>query len=170
MLKSVTALVLGAALLAGCSDAHEADVEVVPPTAPADGLAPSQVTAETVPRPNTPPPCRPDDIAVLSSEIAPGAAPATMVLSLHNEGGSRCEVDIRESTSVDPLMEPDVWLDPGGWAEVVIDLRDGTCGESDRAGTIPIDVNGTTRLVPLGEIVVCDWTLNAFYPVDEPAG
>lgn len=138
----------------------------VPPSTTVESageLAPSQVSASTVARPSTPPACDP---AQLTMHAAEGADPATVAaITITNGGDVWCEVDVFESPSVDPLMEPDVWLEPGASAELVVAEVDPGCAQPVELATIELVVNGVDVGVPVPGASACTPQLIALYPV-----
>lgn len=144
----------------------------VPNTGPSDDLAPSQLAAPTVPPPETPPPCDPSVLAIWTAQVMVADGLADAVLRVRNDGSSWCEVDVSASPSVDPEMEPDVWLDPGGWADLVIGESGAgdDCAEPGAMRTARLDANGAAFDVETA-VVSCEPRLVAFYPnviSDEP--
>ena len=127
--------------LASCAESDPA------PTAPtAASLAPSQVTASTVARPATPPPCDP---TVLDVAATAGADQGMLaVVSIVNSGEVWCEVDVFDSPSVDPLMEPDVWLEPGQRAELLVEAE-AECAATTTYDSIALVMNGLAVDVPI---------------------
>ena len=163
-----TSLVLVALVVAtgGCSgDASSVDT-TVPHTGPTDDLAPSQLTAATAAPPDIPLPCDPDALAIWTSQVVVEGDWADAVLRVRNDGDVWCEVDVAGSPSVDPAMEPDVWLDPGAWADLVLGPPDGECQTPAMVGLAQLDVNGSKVVVETAAVVPCGWRLTAFYPND----
>lgn len=171
----VARIALGASLVTvACSAEPATDVAgdvagetdtTVPNTGPSDDLAPSQLTAPTVPPPETPPPCDPSVLAIWTAQVMVADGFADAVLRVRNDGASWCEVDVSRSPSVDPEMEPDVWLDPGGWADLVIG-ESGFGDECTDPGALRIariDANGAALDVDTA-VVSCEPQLVAFYP------
>lgn len=166
-------------VLTGCSEppgvaGGEPVVETaVPHTGPADDLAPSQRTASTVPRPATPPPCDPDVVEVVATLVTPSVPPVGVTFRVTNLGTVWCEVDLSGSSSVDGRMEPDVWLEPGGAAELLVSLDVDGCDAPADVDAVEVDVNGSTRSVPfapvVAELALCGWRLMAFAPLPEPS-
>jgi hypothetical protein len=137
-------------------------------TGPSSDLAPSQLTAETVAPPPTPGPCAVDDLELWTAQVVLGPATADAVVRVRNTGDEWCEPDISGSSPIDPAIEPDVWLDPGGWADLVVGQSGNTCDEPTAVTAVPIDVDGNEVLAPAAAVVTCGWLLVAFYPI-EPA-
>jgi hypothetical protein len=124
-------------------------------------LAPSQVSASTVADPGAPPPC---DVGVLAF-----SAPDAAAIRIRNDAAVQCEVDVFESELADPLMEPNVWLDPGAEAEVLVEETDATCDSPRAISSIRLVVNGSAVDVPIAIPPTCGMVLSAIYQV-EPAG
>lgn len=145
----------------------------VPHTGPSDDLAPSQITASTVPPPDTPPPCEPAALSLWTAQVRFVDETAEAVIRVRNDTADRCEVDVFDSPLVDPAIEPDVWLHGGEWADLVVgaDLRGGVdCATANVVTLALLDVNGEDVVVPTAAVVPCSWWLNAFYVVDPATG
>lgn len=162
-------MIAGLVVVTGCADSDggvSSSTSVVTATTmvtdPATDLAPSQRTASTVARPETTPPCDPSRLAF---EAVGGTDPSSVtVITITNRGDARCEVDVSDSPSVDPLMEPDVWLEPGQRAELVVATAP-DCAATTAAASIALVVNGDQVDVPIPPIDACPLTLTAFYSV-----
>ena len=162
-------VVLGAVVVvatAGCSGDTSSVGTTVPHTGPADDLAPSQLTAATAAPPETPPPCDPGALTIWTAQVHVGDDWADAVLRLRNDGDVWCEVDVAGSPSIDPAMEPDVWLDPGAWADLVLGPSDGDCGAPAIVDLAQIDLNGASAVVETAAVVPCGWRLTSFFPND----
>ncbi len=134
-------------------------------------LAASQVTASTVARPDTPPPCDPAEITTWTAAVDIGADRATAIVRLRNDGTAWCEIDLRGSRRIDPRIEPDLWLEPGAWGDLWIGPDDSaTCGQPKVVVSAEITIGGVARTVPTAAVVPCEWTLTAMYGVDAPVG
>lgn len=161
------------ALGAGCGGTSSTgdDAATAPvATGPTDDLAPSQLTAETAPPPEVPPRCEPDRLTVWTAQVRPAGTTADAVLRVRNDADVRCEADVSGSPFLDPDMEPDVWLDAGGWADLVIGTADAACADRVVVPFALIDVNGERFEVPTAAVVGCGWRLTAFYPDDDAVG
>jgi hypothetical protein len=143
-------LVFGAVIGAGACGG-EAD-------APAATVA---VTASTVAAPDAPSPC---DVGQLTF-----SAPDATAIRIRNDAPMQCEVDVFESELADPLMEPNVWLDAGAEAEVLVDQTDATCASATAITSIELVVNASRVDVPIAIPATCGVVLSAIYQV-EPAG
>jgi hypothetical protein len=175
------AVLLGASALvsasAACGDdtregAFDAASDASAPAssvAVAGELAPSQVSASTVPEPLAPPPCDVAELAFASPPPGTGWAPFGAVIHITNSGAARCEVDVFESPSVDPLMEPDVWIDPGTHAELLVEPAQESCAQPAPVTSVDLVVNGTPVAVPVVIGETCGVMLTAIYAVD-PTG
>lgn len=158
---------------AGCEsnrvDDDRADVggaPSVPHTGPTDHLAPSQRTAPTVPPPATPPPCSVDRLSVWTARVTVtegGAGEIDAAIRIRNDGTAECEVDVSASSSADPTMEPDVWLEPGGWADLLLSAS-GCDPAAVEFGPVELDVNGEP--VRVESVTGCDGRFVAFSPVE----
>jgi hypothetical protein len=84
-------------------------------------------------------------------------------VTVSTASGEWCEVDVSASPGFDPLMEPDVWLEPGSSALLVVGESGPGCDSSAEVRSIELDVNGRTRRVDL-PAAACAPTLVAFYP------
>ena len=133
-------------------------------TVPAADLAPSQQTAETVAPPETPPPCDPSDLSVWTAQVQVHAGGADAVVRVRNDGAIWCEVDVSGSPTADPMMEPDVWLDPGAWADLIVGSAGDGCDEPVVLTQTELDLNGGVVLVPTALVAPCAAQLVAFYP------
>ena len=156
---------------AGCSGDASSGSTTVLHTGPTDDLAPSQLTAATAAPPETPPPCDPDALTTWTAQVLVGDGWADAVLRVRNDGDAWCEVDVAGSPSIDPAMEPDVWLDPGAWADLVLGPSDGDCGAPVVVDVAQLDLNGATAVVETAAVVPCGWRLTSFFPnevSDEP--
>ena len=162
----VVVVAMGVVATAGCSGDASSGGTTVPHTGPTDDLAPSQLTASTAAPPDTPPPCDPDVLTIWTAQVIPGDGWADAVLRVRNDGEVWCEVDVAGSPSIDPAMEPDVWLDPGAWADLVLGPPDGDCDASATVGLAQIDVNGAPVVVETAAVVPCGWRLTSFFPND----
>jgi hypothetical protein len=132
-------------------------------------LAPSQLSASTVPEPEAPPPCEVEHLRFESPAPATGWSPFGAVVHITNAGAARCEVAVFESPSVDPLMEPDVWIDPGTTAELLVEPSSSSCEQPAPVTAIDLVVNGTPVVVPVSIGETCGVMLTAIYAV-EPSG
>ncbi len=122
--------------------------------------APSVAGSSTVAAPEAPPLCDVDALAF--------SAPNAGAIRIRNEATVQCEVDVFESELADPLMEPNVWLDPGTEAEVLVEDANATCDAPLAIGSIELVVNGRTVAVPVSIPPTCGVMLSAIYQV-EPA-
>ncbi|MDJ0769018.1 MAG: hypothetical protein QNJ12_09500 [Ilumatobacter sp.] len=139
----------------------------------ADELAPSQETAETVPRPDTPGPCAAGDLHVWTAQVVLGERSADAVVRVRNAGDRWCEADLSASPQIDPAAEPDVWLEPGEWADLVIGPSGDDCDEPSLVTLATVDVNGTPVDIPTSALMRCGWQVTAFFPnetADSPCG
>lgn len=163
----VVGLVL-AATVAGCGDDHDGRRRSPASTdaPPASDLAPSQIAATTVARPATPPPCDPGVLVASASAASTNVhvAPTVAVVTIVNEGAVRCEVDVSASAEAGAAMEPDVWLEPGAAAELLVDEEPTGCAAPVRVTAIELVLVGGSLAVALPPIEVCGVVLSAFYP------
>jgi hypothetical protein len=167
-------------LLAACASSDDvapvtsgrdgtASAPTVPETGPAEELAPSQLSSPTAPPPDTPPPCDPADLSLWTARVEVRDHEADAVVRVRNDGAVWCEVDVSASPSVDPLMEPDVWLEPGAWADLLVGPGRDPCADPAIVTAVDVDVNGTPVVVPTAAVVRCGWQLVAFYPTEVSA-
>lgn len=161
-----TVLVVVVLTTTGCSGDASSGGTTVPHTGPTEDLAPSQLTAPTAAPPDTPPPCDPDALTIWTAQVITGDGWADAVLRVRNDGDVWCEVDVAGSPSIDPAMEPDVWLDPGSWADLVLGPPDGDCEAPAIVALAHIDLNGVTVVVETAAVVPCGWRLTSFFPND----
>jgi hypothetical protein len=133
-------------------------------TGPTDDLAPSQITADTVQPPATPGPCELGDLEFWTAQVQVGESSADAVIRVRNVGDVWCEPDISGSPQIDPAIEPDVWLDPGGWADLVVGPSGRRCYSPEILQLAEIDIHGETVDVPTAAVATCGWQLTAFYP------
>jgi hypothetical protein len=122
---------------------------------------PATAAAATTPPPLLPPPCDPAALAFESS------APAgdELIVTITNRGDGRCEANLSRSPGVDRRMEPDVWLDAGASAELVVGIDTRICVAPLDVDTIDLVVNGEPLAVPITPMRVCILRLTALYPV-----
>jgi hypothetical protein len=138
--------------------------------APATELAPSQITAETVPAPELPPPCDITDLGLWTAQVIVAADSADALIRIRNDGDARCEVNVSRSTNIDPLMEPDVWLDSAGWADLIVGQTGEKCLSPAPVTLVEVDINGANVVVPTSIVATCGWQLTALYPNEIPSG
>jgi hypothetical protein len=79
-------------------------------------------------------------------------------------GDEWCEPDISASPLIDPAIEPDVWLDPGGWADLVVGQSGRECFNPSLVTLAQLDVGGEAVVVPTAAVATCGWRLTAFFP------
>jgi len=159
------------AMATACSSGGEPDsfdtlpLEEVPPAETTGGsaaeLAPSQVAASTVPRPSIPDPCDVADLTMWTAQVVPGSA----IIRIRNDGSTWCAVDVVRSPAIDPIAEPDLWLEPDDWADLVAGPRDESCDEPSAVDAVEFDVNGEDVAVATA-LETCGWWLTALYPAD----
>ena len=89
------------------------------------------------------------------------------MILIHNAGPVECEVDVSDSPNRDPLMEPSVWLDPGGNGRARHRHRRFAVRAAG-AGRPSVDlvVNGEAVEVPVALPETCGVTLTAIYTAD----
>ena len=139
-------------------------------TVTAAELAPSQVTASTVARPATPPPCDLDDLDWWTAQVAQVGSSGTATLRVRNAGAEWCEVDIGSSPGVTLDVEPNVWLEPGEWADLLVGSS-GTGCPARIVREVELVLGGTDPFtVPTGMVVECGPTFAAFYVAESPSG
>jgi len=144
-----------------------ADSRVSPAdTGPADDLAPSQITASTVAAPATPDPCAIADLEFWTAQVSVGEGSADSVIRVRNIGDVWCENDISASPASDPDIEADLWLDPGGWADLVVGQSGDGCLDPEIVSLVEIDVHGEVVVVPTSAVASCGWRLTAFFPIE----
>jgi hypothetical protein len=137
-------------------------------TVTAAELAPSQVTGSTVARPDTPPPCDADVLVWWTAQVVHVGSSGTATLRVRNDGATWCEVDIGSSPGVSPEVEPNVWLEPGEWGDLLVGGSGSGC-PAEVVRDVDLVLGGATAFsVPTGMVVECDVALVAFY-VAEPA-
>lgn len=133
------------------------------------GLTESPRTASTIERPNTPPSCDPGDVTIWTARTEITSGSASAVIRVRNDGSIRCEVDIASSERVDRFIEPNVWLEPGDGADLVVGDNGLGCSSPRRVLEVELVINESSRTVPTSAVVPCDWMLAAFYPAETPA-
>ena len=151
----VVALVIG---VVACGD--DGPQRAGPPastTPTATGLAPSQVTASTVAAPAGAPPCAVDELEFTAGD---------WVVLIRNAGAVECEVDVSQSPNRDPLMEPSVWLHPGGEGELAVEADDQGCAQPASIDNVELVVNGQPVSAPVTLAPACSVTLTAIYTDD----
>lgn len=134
----------------------------------ATDLAPSQISASTVAEPSTPPPCAASDLQVWTARVERAERSVDAVLRMRNDGDGWCEADVGRSPLLDPSIEPDVWLLPGGEADLHVGQRAEDCAEPTFVPTVQIGIGTESVLVP-SFVVSCGWWLDAFVPLEPPA-
>ena len=167
-------VLLAALLLAACSSSAPSTTATVPHTGQAGELAPSQLTSETVPPPDLPPRCDPDDVSATVVDAGGagedgggdggGDLGPDQIIDLTNDGALECDVDISATAGTAPEMEPSVRLAPGGVGHVWLEVQD-DCDESlaDPQTELRLDVNGVQRVVDLVVVAPCGVQLVAFF-------
>jgi hypothetical protein len=139
-------------------------------TTVASVLAPSQVTASTAAPPPTPPPCTAADVELWTAAVRPssagdGASTVDAVIRVRNVSDDWCEPDIGRSPRLDPRIEPDVWLQPGDTADLVVGQEVEPCDAPVLVSSVQVGIGDTSVVVP-SAVVTCGWWLTAFYPND----
>ena len=132
-------------------------------TGPASQLAPSQLTASTVPAPALPGPCPLAELDMWTAQVSIGDGTADAVIRIHNLGEVVCEVDIAGSALLDAEIEPNVWIDPGGWADLVVGQSGRTCRSPELVTLADFDIHGDAVVVPTAAVVSCGWELTALF-------
>jgi hypothetical protein len=155
-------------LLSAC--ASDSPRRQPPPSTTAIELAPSQITAETVPAPELPPPCEIADLVLWTAQVIVAAGSADAVIRVRNDGDVWCEVNVSQSPNIDPLMEPDVWLDSGGLADLVVGQSGDECLSRAPVTLVELDINGVKVVVPTAMVATCGWQLIALYPNEISSG
>lgn len=172
--SAVAGLVV-AALMAGCSDGQRAAPATLPlsepviapdHTGPAAELAPSQLTAPTVPAPATPAPCPLAELDMWTAQVSIAEQTADAVIRIRNLGEVECEVDIAASILLDPAIEPNVWIEPGGWADLVVGQSGAMCRSPQLVTLVDFHIHGDAVVVPTSAVAACGWALTAFFPND----
>jgi hypothetical protein len=133
-------------------------------------LAPSQVTASTVARPDTPPRCEPSVLTWWTAQVWPSDLAADAVLRVRNDGDAWCEVDISTSPHRSAEVEPNIWLEPGEWGDLVLGSAEPGCASASVVTLAQIDVDGAPVVVPTAAVVECGWALTAFFVEETPTG
>ena len=121
-------------------------------------LAPSQEAVSTVAPPAGVPPCDAHELEFLAFE--------SNIILIRNTGSSECEVDVSQSPNRDPLMEPSVWLHPGGNAEVAVAGDESQCAQPAPVSSVDLVVNGEPVTAPLVSPATCGVTLTAIYTAE----
>ena len=132
-------------------------------------LAPSQISASTIARPETPPPCDPDALVWWTAQATPTGATSTAIVRVRNDGSSWCEIDIAGSPTLSTDAEPNVWLEPGEWADLVVGSDDDRCSPTV-FDTIDVVVSLEIVRIPSIGVAACDPSLLAFFVADPPDG
>jgi hypothetical protein len=138
----------------------------VPATPVATDLAPSQISAATVPEPESPPPCEAGALDIAPVPDLAAGSDVAAVIAIVNAADVECEVDVFASPLADPLMEPDVWLGAGAAAEVLIEDVAPGCEQPPPIDELVLIVNGATVTVPLTAVSACQPMLTAIYAVE----
>ena len=134
---SLVAVTVSLGALTGCGSGGDSGDDAS--TGAASNLAPSQASASTVAEPASPPPCDP---RLLTWSTAEPVEPDTvLVVRAVNTGDVECEIDVSESEIADSTMEPDVWLQPGATAELLLVDAEPGCGDDGVDVSVPLTVN-----------------------------
>lgn len=133
-------------------------------------LAPSQIAASTAVPPPTPPACTAADLELRTAAIrptpaGPGETTIDAVIRVRNVSDTWCEPDIGRSPRLDPRIEPDVWLQPGDTADLVVGQEAEPCVDPSLVTSVQVGVGDESVVVP-SVVVTCGWWLTAFYPND----
>ena len=120
---------------------------------------PTAAPATTTPPP-LPPPCDPSVLEFEASPVLDGE----LVVTITNAGDDWCEANLKRSPGVDALMEPDVWLDPGASAALLVEVDTRICVAPIDVDTIDLIVNQQAVTVAVASMRVCILTLTALYP------
>ncbi len=173
--NAVIGVVIGAFLLVACSSTEQAVPATLPlsetviatdHTGPSDELAPSQITASTVAAPTTPGPCSLAKLEMWTAQVTIADDTADATIRLLNLADEVCEVDVTGSMWLDPAIEPNVWIDPGGWADLVVGQSGQKCLSPELVTLAEFNILGDTVVVPTAAITSCGWELTAFFPND----
>ena len=81
-------------------------------------------------------------LATWTAQVIVAEASADAVVRIRNDGDLRCEVSVSGSPLIDPMMEPDVWLEPGVWADLVVGQSGDECLAPEVINVVAINVNG----------------------------
>jgi hypothetical protein len=152
------AAIVTALACAGCADDGPRLAAPASTMPAATELAPSQVAESTVAPPSGVPPCDVDQLEFV--------ALVEMTIAIRNAGSVECEVDVSESPNRDPLMEPSVWLHPGGDAELTVATNDTQCEQPANVTSVDLVVNGEPVAAPVMLPPTCGATLTAIYTTD----
>jgi hypothetical protein len=163
--------VTAAAVLA-CAACSVGDADTAPTTTSSSSrLAPSQVTADTVPPPPVPDPCDPADLAWWTAAVDADddgePASVSAIIRVENRGDVWCEVDISGSPQFAPEVEPDVWLAPGDLARLSFGADGTDCTDRQVATAALIRIDETVVEVPTLAAGECLGFI-AFYPDTAP--
>ena len=71
-----------------------------------------------------------------------------------------------QSPNRDPLMEPSVWLHPGGEGELAVEADDQGCAQPASIDKVELVVNGRPVSAPVTLAPACKVTLTAIYTAD----
>jgi hypothetical protein len=88
------------------------------------------------------------------------------VILIRNTGSIECEVDVSNSPNRDPLMEPSVWLVPGGGAELALAPNGESCDVPATVTRVDLVVNGERVEAPATLPDACGVMLTAIYTAD----
>lgn len=132
-------------------------------TTVASDLAPSQTAASTVADPLAPDRCGADAVEMWTAQVV--ADGSTAVIRMRNVGETWCDIDIGRSPQIDPAIEPDVWLQPGETADLVVGPSTSECADREVVDRVQVAVLDESVLVPT-VLVTCGWWLTALYPND----
>lgn len=161
--SGVAAAVATMAVGGACGSADDA-TSATTSAAVAEALAPSQVSASTVPEPTIPGACDPDDVVVTVVRPSDGVAEPDQIIELTNAGDRECDVDISRSSNAGPEMEPSVRLVPGGVGLVWVDGETDCNAEArDPSMSTTMWVNGEERSIELVFGAPCGVEFVAFF-------
>ncbi len=139
----------------GCSGSPES--EPVPVTEP---------PPNTVSAPEGPSDCDVNDLSLWTAQVSIGRLSSDSIIRIRNDGAQPCEADLSRSANAGAMMEPDVWIEVGGWADVAITQTGSSCFLPSTVTSGELDINGQVAPIAMAMIASCNWELSALYPAE----
>lgn len=139
----------------GCSGSPEN--EPVPVTEP---------PPNTMPAPDGPSDCDINDLSLWTAQVSVGQLSSDSIIRIRNDGDQVCEADLSRSANAGAMMEPDVWIEVGGWADVAVTQTGSSCFLPRTVTSGELDINGQAAPIAMATIASCTWELSALYPTE----
>ena len=156
------AVLLAAAVLAACSAGEDPDA-VIPPT-----TAAPPVDSGFVPPPDCVPGSASLPVWTAGVRIDARAGTADAVLRIENTGSEPCEIELGASPLVTDLVEPNVVVEAGGWAQLVVGPSGRECLSPEVLTDATVVLEGVELTVPTVAIGICGFLFTELFAVDHP--